>query len=82
MHGDEAKVLFRRGISRSCECEDDSLLGPCAAARLHGSQGRIKGFVGHRHFSSLGRFGDSRSIVGTTVYSRLSGLMEGEGMHI
>jgi hypothetical protein len=44
-------------------------------------QGRIKGFVGPRHFSSLGRFGDSTNIVGTTAYSRLSGLMEGEGMH-
>jgi hypothetical protein len=43
------------------------------------TQGRIKGFVGPRHFSSLGCFGDSRSIFGTTVYSRLSGLMEGEG---
>jgi hypothetical protein len=45
------------------------------------SQARIKGFVGPWNFSSLGPFGDSRSIVGTTVYSRLSGLMEGEGMH-
>jgi hypothetical protein len=41
-------------------------------------QGRIKGFV---CISSLGPFGDLRSIVGTKVYSRLSGLMEGEGMH-
>jgi hypothetical protein len=39
-------------------------------------QGRVKGFVGPRHFSSLGPFGDSRSTVGT-VYPRLSGLMEG-----
>jgi hypothetical protein len=45
------------------------------------AQGRIKGFVGTRHFSSLSPFGDSKSIVGTTVYSRLAGLMEGEGMH-
>jgi hypothetical protein len=44
-------------------------------------QGRIKGFVGPTHFSSLGPFGDSTSIVGTTVYSRLSGLMEGEEMY-
>jgi hypothetical protein len=44
-------------------------------------QGRIKAFVGPRHFLPLGLFGDSRSIVGNTVYSRLSGLMEGEGMH-
>jgi hypothetical protein len=44
-------------------------------------QGRIKGFVDPRHFSSLGPFGDSRNIVGATVYSRLSGLMEGKGMH-
>jgi hypothetical protein len=41
-------------------------------------QGPIKGFVGPRHFSSLGPFGDSKTIVGTTVYSLLSGLMEGE----
>jgi hypothetical protein len=41
-------------------------------------QGQIKGFVGPWHFSSLGPFGDSKSIDGTTVYSRLSGLMEGE----
>jgi hypothetical protein len=40
------------------------------------THGRIKGFVGHRNFSSLGLFGDSKT-VGTTVYSRLSGLMEG-----
>jgi hypothetical protein len=45
------------------------------------TRGRIKGFVGPRQFTSLGPFGDSKSIVGTTVYSRLSGLMEGEGMH-
>jgi hypothetical protein len=44
--------------------------------------GRFKGFVGPRHFSSLGPFGDSTSIVGTTVYSRLSRLMEGGGMHV
>jgi hypothetical protein len=44
-------------------------------------QGRIMRFVGLRHFSSLGPFGDSKSIVGTTVYSRLSGLIEGERMH-
>jgi hypothetical protein len=43
--------------------------------------GRIKGFVGPRHFSSLGPFGDSTSIVGNRAYSRLSGSMEGEGMH-
>jgi hypothetical protein len=44
------------------------------------NQGRIIGFVGPSHFSSLGRFRDSKSIVGTTVHSRLSGLMEkGEG---
>jgi hypothetical protein len=42
-------------------------------------QGRIKGIVGPRHFPSLGQFGDSKSIVGTTVYSRLSGLMMGRG---
>jgi hypothetical protein len=42
------------------------------------TQGRIKGFVGPRHFSSPGSFGDSKSIVGTTVYCRLSGLMEGD----
>jgi hypothetical protein len=40
-------------------------------------QGRIKGFVDPRHFSSLDPFGNSKSIVGTTVYSRLSGLREG-----
>jgi hypothetical protein len=44
-------------------------------------QGRIKGFVGHRHFTSPGPFGDSTSIVETTEYSRLSGLMEEDGMH-
>jgi hypothetical protein len=44
-------------------------------------QGRIKGFVGPRHFSSLGPFGDSKTIVGTTLYSRLSGLMKGKRMH-
>jgi hypothetical protein len=44
-------------------------------------QGWIKGFVGPRHFSSLGPFGDLRSTVGTTMYSQLSGLMEQEGMH-
>jgi hypothetical protein len=44
-------------------------------------QGRIKGFVGHRHFSSEGPFGNWKSIVATTVYSQLSGLMEGQGMH-
>jgi hypothetical protein len=43
-------------------------------------QARIKGFVGPRHFSFLGPFGDAKSIIGTTVYSLLSGLMEGEGM--
>jgi hypothetical protein len=48
---------------------------------LYFCQGRIKRFVGPRHFSSLGPFGDSTGIVETTVYSRLSGLMEGEGMH-
>jgi hypothetical protein len=42
--------------------------------------GRIKGFVGHRHFSSLGTSGYLTSSVGTSVYSRLSGLMEAEGM--
>jgi hypothetical protein len=36
--------------------------------------------VGLRHFSSLDPFGESKSVVGTIVYSRLSGLMEGEGM--
>jgi hypothetical protein len=35
------------------------------------SHGRIKGFVG------VGSFGDSKSIVGTTVYYRVSGLREG-----
>jgi hypothetical protein len=45
------------------------------------AQGRIKGFVGRRHFSSLGTFVDLTSSVGTRVYSRLSGLMEVEGMH-
>jgi hypothetical protein len=45
-------------------------------------QGQINGFIGPRHFSSLGPFGYLRSIVGTTVYSRLSKLMEAEGMHI
>jgi hypothetical protein len=44
-------------------------------------QGRIKGFVEPRHFSSLRLFGDSKIIVGTAVYSRLPGLTEGEGMH-
>jgi hypothetical protein len=42
-------------------------------------QGRIKGFVGQRHVSSLDPVGDSKSIVGNGVQSRLSGLME--GMH-
>jgi hypothetical protein len=45
------------------------------------AQGRIKVLLGPRHFSLLSRFGDSKSIVGTIVYSQLSGLMEGEGMH-
>jgi hypothetical protein len=45
------------------------------------TQGRIKGFVGPRHFSSLGPFGDTRNIFETTVYSLLSGLMEEVGMH-
>jgi hypothetical protein len=44
-------------------------------------QGRIKGFVGPKHFPLLGPFEDSKIIVGTIVYSRLSGLMEGEGIH-
>jgi hypothetical protein len=49
---------------------------------LHGPrQGRIKVFVGPRHFSSLGPFGDSKNIVGNTVYSRLYELMEEEGTH-
>jgi hypothetical protein len=39
-------------------------------------QGRINGFVDPRHLTSLGPFGDSRSIFGNTVYSRLSGPME------
>jgi hypothetical protein len=56
------------------------LLRHCGMLSLR-SQGRIKGFVGPRYFSLLGPFGDSTSIVGTTLYSRLSGLMEGEGMH-
>jgi hypothetical protein len=42
-------------------------------------QGQIKEFLGPRHFLSLGPFGDSKSIFGTTVYSQLSGLMEGGG---
>jgi hypothetical protein len=46
-----------------------------------GEQGWIKGFVGHTHFTSVGPFGDSTSIVETTEYSQLSGLMEGDGMH-
>jgi hypothetical protein len=41
------------------------------------AQVRIKGFVGPRHFSSLDPFGDSKTVVGTTVYSRLFGQMEG-----
>jgi hypothetical protein len=44
-------------------------------------QGRIKGFLGPRHFSPLGPVGDSKSIVGTKAYSWLSMLMEVEGMH-
>jgi hypothetical protein len=44
-------------------------------------QGRIKGFVGPRHFSSISPFGDSASTVEATVCSRLSGLIEAEGMH-
>jgi hypothetical protein len=44
-------------------------------------QGRIKGFVGPRHFSSLGTFGDSKSIAENRVQCRLSRLMEGDGMH-
>jgi hypothetical protein len=44
-------------------------------------QGPIKGFVGPRLISSEGPFGNWKSIVATTVYSRLSGLMEGEGMN-
>jgi hypothetical protein len=43
------------------------------------NQGRIKGFVGPRHFSWLDPFGDSESNVGTTVYFRLSGLRDGVG---
>jgi hypothetical protein len=35
-------------------------------------QGRIKGFLGPRYFSSLGPLGDSKIIVGT-----IPGLMEG-----
>jgi hypothetical protein len=42
-------------------------------------QGRIKGFVGPRHFSSEGPFENWKSIAATTLYSRLSGLMEGGG---
>jgi hypothetical protein len=45
------------------------------------NQGRIKGFVGPMHFSSEGPFGNWKSIVATTVHSRLPGLMEGDGMH-
>jgi hypothetical protein len=45
----------------------------------HQIQDRIKGFLGSRHFSSLGPLEDTKSNVGTTVYSRLPGLMEGEG---
>jgi hypothetical protein len=37
------------------------------------------GFVGPWHLLSLGTFGDSKSIVGSTVYSALSGLIEGRG---
>jgi hypothetical protein len=44
-------------------------------------QGRIKEFVGPRHFSSLGSFEDSKSTVGTIVYSRLYVLMKGDGMN-
>jgi hypothetical protein len=44
-------------------------------------QDRITGFAGPRHFSSLGPFEASKIIVGTTVYSRLSGIMEERGMH-
>jgi hypothetical protein len=44
-------------------------------------ENRIKEFVGPRHFSLLGPFGDSKFIVGTSVYSRLSGLVEGVGLH-
>jgi hypothetical protein len=44
-------------------------------------QGQVKEFVGPRHVSSPGPFGGSKSTVGTTVYSRLSGLMKGYGMH-
>jgi hypothetical protein len=47
----------------------------------HSSQGQIKGLIGLRHFPSLGPFGDSKSIVGTNVYSGLSRLMEKEQIH-
>jgi hypothetical protein len=43
------------------------------------AQGRTEEFVGPRPFSSIGPFGDSKCTVGNTVYSGLSGLMEGVG---
>jgi hypothetical protein len=52
-----------------------SLVLPCR-------QGRIKGFVGPRQFSFLGPFGDSKSIAGSTVCSRLYGLVKGRDTRI
>jgi hypothetical protein len=45
-------------------------------------QGLIKGFVGPKNISSLCPFGDSKSIVETTVYSLLSEFMGGGGARI
>jgi hypothetical protein len=58
------------------------LLHPCphcvSTAALDVKQGRVKGFVGPRHLLLLGRFRDSKCIVGTAVCSRLSGLKKGD----
>jgi hypothetical protein len=61
--------------------DKEFLVNNCAEFKNMVVQGRIKGFVGPTHFSSLGPLGESKSIVGTTVYCRLSGLMEGEVMY-
>jgi hypothetical protein len=65
----------------NCKVKQEGNFKPTLESEIwHGlSQGRIKGFVGPKHFSSLDPFGESRSIVGTIVYSRLSWLTEGEG---
>jgi hypothetical protein len=80
------KRILQRNKLRGCELDSCGLglvpvSGACERYSEASWQGRIKGFLGSRHFSSLGPLGDSKIIVGTTVYCRLSGLMEGKGTH-